>query len=151
MRIRMGCPALPRSMGMVSRVSLLAALLATPQFAAAQDAQTSTPETETPSLGESEIAALKEGVEPAVIDTVRLRRPVDGLSERDAAVIEFGRELFARHDVNPKTYARALKAFGERDLVDLGGLMAQQSADGVLTIAFDQHLPAGQKPLLPIP
>jgi 4-carboxymuconolactone decarboxylase len=99
----------------------------------------------------NEIAALKEGLEPTVIDRVRRRQPVNGLSERDAAVIELGRELFDKHDVNPATYARALNAFGERDLVDLVSLMAQRAADGVLAIAFDQHLPAGQKPLLPIP
>ena len=98
----------------------------------------------------NEIAALKEGMEPTVIDRVRRRQPVNGLSERDAAVIEFGRELFDKHDVNPETYARALKAFGERDLVDLVSVMAQRSADAALTIAFDQRLPAGQKPLLPI-
>jgi aminobenzoyl-glutamate utilization protein B len=51
-------------MGTVSRVSLLAALLAAPQFAAAQDAQTSTPEA--PSLTESEIAALKDEAAQAV-------------------------------------------------------------------------------------
>ena len=99
----------------------------------------------------NEIAALKEGLEPAVIDRVRRRQPVNGLSERDAAVIEFGRELFGKHDVNPQTYARALKAFGERDLVDLVSVMAQESSDAALTIAFDQHLPAGQQPLLPVP
>ncbi len=77
-------------------------------------------------------------MDPAVIEIVRHRRPLTGLPEKEAAVIEFGRELFQKHDVTPETYARALKAFGERDLVDLVGLMAQQSADAVLVIAFDQ-------------
>jgi hypothetical protein len=31
------------------------------------------------------------------------------------------------------------------------GLMAQHSSDAALVIAFDQHLAAGQKALLPIP
>ena len=95
--------------------------------------------------------ALKEGLEPALIETVRHRRPLTGLPEKEAAVIELGRQLFQKHDVTPEVYARALKAFGERDLVDLVGLMAQQSADALLVIAFDQHLPAGTKGLLPIP
>jgi hypothetical protein len=38
---------------------------------------------------------------------------------------------------------RALKAFGERDLVDIVDLMAQHTSDGVLLIAFDQQLPTG--------
>jgi len=99
----------------------------------------------------NEIAAVKDGVEQAVVDVVRHRQPVSGLSENDAAVVVLGRELFGKHNVTPQTYARALKAFGERDLVDLVGLMAQHSSDAALTVAFDQHLPAGQKPLLPIP
>jgi hypothetical protein len=52
--------------------------------------------------------------------------------------------------VTRDTYASALRLFGERDLVDVVALMAQSSADAVLQIAFDQHLPAGQKPLLPV-
>lgn len=99
----------------------------------------------------NELAALKDGLEPAIIDAVRLRKPAAGLPEKEAALIEFGRELFGKHMVTAQTYARALKAFGERDLVDITDLMGQHAADATLLTAFDQHLPAGQKPLLPIP
>jgi 4-carboxymuconolactone decarboxylase len=99
----------------------------------------------------NEPAARAEGLDAATIDVVRLRKPVVGLSEKEAALIEFGRELFAKHNVSPQTYARALQLFGERDLVDLVGLMAQHATDAVLLAAFDQQLPAGEKPLLPIP
>ncbi len=98
----------------------------------------------------NELAASKAGLEPAIIDQVRYRRPVAGMPEKEAALIEFGRELFGRHTVSAQTYARALKVFGERDLVDIVDLMAQHAGDTVLLAAFDQHLPAGQKPLLPI-
>jgi 4-carboxymuconolactone decarboxylase len=99
----------------------------------------------------NEVVALKDGLEPTVIDVVRLRKPVTGLGEKETAIIEFGRELFDKHMVSPQTYARALKIFGERDLVDLVDLMAQHASDATMLAAFDQHLPAGQKPLLPIP
>jgi 4-carboxymuconolactone decarboxylase len=99
----------------------------------------------------NEPAATKAGLEPAIVDIVRLRRSVAELAERDAVVIEFGRELFDKHNVSPENYARALKAFGERDLVDLVSLMGQHAADAVLLAAFDQHLRLGEKPLLPIP
>jgi 4-carboxymuconolactone decarboxylase len=98
----------------------------------------------------NEPVALKEGLEPAVIDGLRNRKPVTGLAEKDAALIEFARQLFRNHTVTPETYAGALKAFGERDLVDIVDLMAQQTSDGALLIAFNQQLPAGQAPLLPI-
>jgi alkylhydroperoxidase family enzyme len=97
----------------------------------------------------NEPGALKDGLEPALIDVVRHRRPLNGVAEQDAALVQFGRELFASHTVSTQTYASALKAFGERDLVDVVSLMAQQSADAVMLAAFDQRLPAGQKPLLP--
>ncbi len=100
----------------------------------------------------NELAAAKDGLEPAVIDVIRSRKPVAGLAEKDACLIEFGRELFEKHYVDSKTYSRALAVFGERDLVDLVDLvMAQHARDAALLATFDQHLPAGQKPLLPLP
>lgn len=99
----------------------------------------------------NEVAAVKDGLAPATIDVVRGRKPLAGLAERDACVIEFGRELFGKHNVSSETYARAVKIFGERDLVDLVDVMAQHSREAAMLAAFDQHLPAGQKPLLPLP
>ena len=98
----------------------------------------------------NEPAALKDGLDPALIDIVRHRKPLAGVPEKEAALIQFGRELFGTHNVGAETYARALNIFGERDLVDVVGLMAQHAADAVLLTAFDQHVPTGQKPLLPI-
>jgi 4-carboxymuconolactone decarboxylase len=93
--------------------------------------------------------AGKYGVEARVIDVVGHRRPLNGLADGDAALIQFGRELFSSHYVTSATYARALKIFGERDLVDLVTLMAQHANDAVLLAAFDQQLPPGQQPRLP--
>lgn len=99
----------------------------------------------------NELAAQKDGgLEPAVIDVVRERKPVAALGEKEAAIIQFGRELFGRHMLTAETYAHALKIFGETDLADLVDLMAQHAADATLLTAFDQHLPAGQKALLPL-
>jgi 4-carboxymuconolactone decarboxylase len=99
----------------------------------------------------NELAALQAGLEPAIIDRIRHRRPATGLPEKEAVIIEFGRELFGKHVVSSAMYSRALKIFGERDLVDLIELMAVHVGDEVLLTAFDQQLPAGQRPLLPMP
>jgi 4-carboxymuconolactone decarboxylase len=99
----------------------------------------------------NEVAAQKNGLEPAVIDVIRQVKPPAGLGEKETILIQFGRELFGKHYVNADTYARALQIFGERDLVDLVNLMAQHADDATLLIAFDQRLPAAQKPLLPAP
>jgi 4-carboxymuconolactone decarboxylase len=100
----------------------------------------------------NELAARKDGLDPAIIDVVRNRKAVTGLGEKEATLIEFGRELFGTRHVSAATYARAVKVFGQRDLSDfVVGLMARHASDAGMLTAFEQHLPAGQKPLLPMP
>lgn len=94
--------------------------------------------------------ALQAGVEPSLIDIVRHDRPLTGIGENDAALIAFGRELFGDHNVGAETYARAERAFGVQDLVDLVGLMGAHAADAAVLAAFDQHLPEGVEPRLPL-
>lgn len=99
----------------------------------------------------SELAARKDGLDPAVIDVIRHMKPPAGLGEKETAIIQFGRELFGKHHVSAETYARALEIFGERDLVDFVNLMAQHADEATMLTAFDQRLPAGVEPLLPMP
>jgi 4-carboxymuconolactone decarboxylase len=99
----------------------------------------------------NELAARTDGLDAATIDTIRHRRPVTGLAEKDASIIQLGREVFERHYVSAETYARAVKTYGERDLVDLVDAMAGQATEATLLAVFDQHVPSGQTPLLPIP
>jgi hypothetical protein len=80
-----------------------------------------------------EIEALAVGLEPAVIELVRHRRPPAGLDEKQTVIVELGRDLFS-------TLRAALEAFGERNLVDLVDLMARHVADATLLAAFDQRL-----------
>lgn len=97
----------------------------------------------------TEMAARKDGVSAATIEVIRDKKPTVGLGDKEAAAIEFGRQLFGRHYVDADLYARALRLLGERDLVDLVGVMAQHADEAALLTAFDQQLPAGQKGLLP--
>ena len=100
----------------------------------------------------TEPVAVENGLDPAVIEVIRAGGSVAGLGEKEAALIEFGRQLFGPHTVTSETYASALEAVGgSTNLVDLVDLMAQHVSDAVLLIAFDQHLPAGVEPLLPMP
>ncbi len=99
----------------------------------------------------TEPVAVENGLDPGVIDVIRDGGPVAGLEDKEAALIEFGRQLFGPHTVTPETYASALEAVGgSTNLVDLVDLMAQHVSDATLLIAFDQHLPAGMEPLLTI-
>jgi 4-carboxymuconolactone decarboxylase len=91
-----------------------------------------------------EATALKEGVPSATIEAIRHCAATDGLDERDAVVIEFGRQLFARHAVDAALYVKAKALFGERVLVALVMLMGNYAFVSTMLTAFDAQLPAGQ-------
>lgn len=94
--------------------------------------------------------AIKANVAPKVIDVIKHDKPVAGLSERDAIIIELGRAIFQRHYVDRPLYDRALAEFGKRDLVDLVGLMSTYVGFAALLSTFALQLDAGVEPLLPI-
>ena len=99
----------------------------------------------------TESTARKDGVSPAVIDVIRDGKQTGALGEKEATLIEFGRQLFGRHYVDGDLYARALQLFGEIDLVNLVNVFAVHAEEDTLLTVFEQQLPAGQKPLLPMP
>ena len=98
----------------------------------------------------NEPLAREAGVEVELIDIVRHGRPLAGVDEKDAALIAFGREMFGDHNVSAETYARAERAFGVQDLVDIVRLMGERAAEAIVLQGFDQQLPAGVEPLLPL-
>jgi 4-carboxymuconolactone decarboxylase len=98
-----------------------------------------------------EPAGLKAGLEQSTIDVVKYRKALTGLGEKEAAIIQLGREAVGKRKVSPETFARTLKEFGKEGVVNLVSLMGQYSATSILLNTFDQQLPPGQKPLLPIP
>src|SRR5215470_6217724 len=48
-----------------------------------------------------EAAALKNGVDAKVLDVIRKRSPLTGVTEADAVVIRFGRQMFTDKKVDP--------------------------------------------------
>ena len=93
--------------------------------------------------------ALHEGISPQIVEIVKHRRDTKGLDEADAVIIDLGREMLGARKVERATFARALKQFGRRKLVDLVSLMGNYAATAALLVAFDMQLDEGQKPLLP--
>jgi 4-carboxymuconolactone decarboxylase len=89
--------------------------------------------------------AVREGLPREIVDIVKHQRPVAGLPETDAVIIQFGRELFGRRRVSSETFARALAIFGSRGLVDLVSLMGQYAATAALLCAFDIQLHPGRE------
>src|SRR5215468_294947 len=95
--------------------------------------------------------ALKEGVEPRVIDVIKHRQSTSGLDESAATVIELGRQIFRDHKVAPETFAKAKALFGPNKLIELVMLMGNYAGTAALLTAVNMQLHSGQKQLLPIP
>ena len=102
-----------------------------------------------------EAEATRQGISRDIIDIVKYRRDTAHLAEADLdkadrIVIDLGREIFTARKVAPETFARALRQFGRRSLVDLVALMGNYAGTAALLTAFDMQLDPGQAPLLPV-
>jgi len=95
--------------------------------------------------------ALQEGIEPRFIEVVKHRGSTNDMAETEAVIIHLGREMFAEKRVTSGTFARALKVFGPRGMVNLVSLMGNYYGTAGLLAAFDMQLRPDQKPLLPMP
>jgi len=98
-----------------------------------------------------ERVALDHGLEPEIIDVIRYRKSLDGVPERDASIIQWGRELFQENKVSSETFARLLKNLGARDIVDLCYYMGNYVRTAILLHTVNAHLPYDRQVTLPIP
>ena len=98
-----------------------------------------------------EPAAQKAGLQQEIIDVVKYRRPLTKLAEKDASIVQLGREAFGKHKVSSDTFARAEKQFGKQGLVNIVALMGDYAATTLLLDVADQHVRPKDTPLLPVP
>ena len=98
-----------------------------------------------------EPAALREGLDPKIVDVVKRRKPVSRLGKREALIIDFGRELFRKRKLRSQTFARGVELFGQRGVLELAALMGNYAMTAVILNTVDQQLHPDRKPLLPIP
>jgi 4-carboxymuconolactone decarboxylase len=96
-----------------------------------------------------EPAAVKEGLEPKIIDVVKRRRPIARLGKKEALIVGLGRELFRTRKLRSQTFARAVELFGRRGVLELVALMGNYAATALVLAAVDQQLHPEQTPLLP--
>jgi 4-carboxymuconolactone decarboxylase len=94
---------------------------------------------------------LEAGLPQETTDIVKYRKSPRALGEKEAVIIELGREAISKHQVSSGTAARALDLFGNRGLVDVISLMGDYASTAILLSAFDQHVRPTDRPLLPIP
>jgi hypothetical protein len=95
--------------------------------------------------------ARRAGVSEKAIEAVKFNRPLDGVPEKEALVVQFGRALFrGEHKVSPELYAAVVKAFGQEGMFELTATMADYAMAAIMLRAVDQHVPnaTAELPLL---
>ena len=97
-----------------------------------------------------EPVAREVGLEPAAIEVVRDNKSPQNLSERNALIIRFGRELVREPKLSSETFSQVAQAFGEEELVTLTLLMGNYMRTALLLRAVDMQLPVDREPLLPM-
>jgi len=97
-----------------------------------------------------EPGAVRAGVDQKVIDAIKFNREVDGLPEKDAVVIRFGRALLHDHKVSPALYAQVVEMFGRQGMFELSAIIGDYVMAAIMLDAVDQQLPPGRQPLLPV-
>ena len=96
-----------------------------------------------------ELAGRRQGLEQTVIDVVKYNRDVQGLSDKDATVITFGRALFREHRVSSELWEKMVKHFGRQRTIQIMMIMGDYFRAGFMMNAVDQHLPPSREALLP--
>lgn len=89
------------------------------------------------------------GVDASVIEVVKTGGSLRGLSEHDATVIQFGRELLGDHNVSSATFAKAVEIFGDEATMNIVAVMVTYAVSGFYAIAVDEH-PSGMDKLTPL-
>jgi hypothetical protein len=86
-------------------------------------------------------------VSPKVVETIKNEGDTNGLEEREAAIIKFGRELFHEPKVSSQTFATMERLFGRKETVGITLLMTHYSTNELLFRAYDVQLfrRAGEK------
>jgi 4-carboxymuconolactone decarboxylase len=98
-----------------------------------------------------EPAAQKAGLPQSIIDAVKYRRPLTSAGEKEAVIVQLGRDSIGKHKVSADTFARAVKLFGNQGVVNIVSLIGDYAATTILANVADQHVRPKDKSLLPIP
>jgi hypothetical protein len=95
------------------------------------------------------VAGLRQGLEQSVVDVVKFKRDVAGLSEKDATLITFGRTLLRENGVSSDLWQKMVDQFGRQDTVYLLQIMAAYLRVGFMLNAVDQQVPPERNEILP--
>ena len=93
----------------------------------------------------------KAGLRDEIVDCLRDRQDLAGLSPDEVAVVDFGRDFFRTHRVSPASFEAALAQFGVRGVTELTNLMGYYALLAFNINAFEADIPPETtEPLLPV-
>ncbi len=95
-------------------------------------------------------AALEAGLEPAVVEAIRLGHPPAFTDEAERLVYEFTRYLLETGDTPDILHAAVTKHFGERGVVELVGVIGYYTMVSMTLNAHGVPLLEGSTPPLPV-
>lgn len=93
----------------------------------------------------------KAGLKDDLVDNLRDKKELTGLTVEEAAVVNYGREFFQTHRVSDTTFGSAMAQFGIRGLTELTNLMGYYALLAFNVNAFGAELPPDRtEPELPV-
>jgi 4-carboxymuconolactone decarboxylase len=84
----------------------------------------------------------RAGLRDEIVDNLRDKKELRGLTPEETAVVNYGREFFRTHRVRQATFNVALAQFGVRGLTELTNLMGYYALLAFNVNAFGVELPA---------
>jgi hypothetical protein len=97
-----------------------------------------------------EAGARREGIDERTIQAVKYDLELNGVPEKEALVVRFGRAILRDHKVSPELYAQVVRTFGEEGMFELVAAMGDYVMAAMMLRAVDQHVPTGPVDLPPI-
>ena len=93
----------------------------------------------------------RAGLRDEIVDNLRDKVELHGLSPEESAVVNYGREFFRTHRVTQVTFDAAMAQFGIRGLTELTNLMGYYALLAFNLNSFGVELPAERtEPALPV-
>jgi 4-carboxymuconolactone decarboxylase len=96
-----------------------------------------------------EVAAQKAGVDQKTIDAIKFNRGLEGVPDKDATLVSFGRALLRKHKVDSALYSKVVETFGRQGMIDISVAIGDYLMTALVLNAVDQQLPPDRKALLP--
>ena len=92
-----------------------------------------------------EIRAHNLKIQPAVIEALRAKAPLDQFTGRERLLVEFTRTLMHEHTLPDELFARMESEFGRAKLVEAVGLLGHYITIGTVIRMFEVKPPEGIK------